>query len=63
MADITMCTREDCPNQDNCWRLNAPANLHRQPYSLFDFDYEKFESGESKSGCDFYIAMDELNFS
>ena len=63
MADIEMCARNDCPNQDNCWRLNAPPNIPNQYYKMFDFDYEAFESGDSKNGCDFYIAMDELDFS
>ena len=55
MADITMCTREDCPLQDSCWRLNAPPNLHRQSYQLFEIDMINIE-------CDNYIPQDELIF-
>ena len=50
-----MCSREDCPNQDNCWRLNAPPDLINQSYQLFDFDYDKFERDNNSNGCDFYL--------
>lgn len=61
MADITMCKDWDCPNQDNCWRLWAPPDLHKQAYQDFKFDYEAYETSDNKNhGCDFYIAMDEL---
>ena len=63
MSDITMCNRDDCPNQDNCWRLNAPPDLIDQSYQLFYFDYDEFELDNNSNGCDFYIAMDELDFS
>jgi len=46
----------DCPHQDNCWRLNAPPDLHQQSYNVFVFNEETFE-------CDGYIPMDELSVS
>lgn len=58
MTDITMCQNYDCPEQDNCWRLNAPPNKIRQSYAKFEFDYDLFESGGI--GCADYIPMDEL---
>jgi len=62
MPDITMCTNEDCPNHENCWRLLAPPSKFRQSYALFEFDYAGFEAGTNTIGCDYYIAMDELEF-
>jgi len=35
MADITMCQIKDCPKADTCYRINAPANKHRQSYADF----------------------------
>jgi len=63
MADITMCQDWNCPHQDNCWRLLAPPDELKQSYQDFKFDYEAYEhSGNNSNGCDFYIAMDELDF-
>jgi len=55
MADITMCKRFDCPLQDNCWRLNAPPDLTKQSYQMFEIDMIEVE-------CEFYIPQDELEF-
>ena len=55
MAGITMCTRDDCPLQDNCWRLNAPPDKWWQSYQLFEIDMDKIE-------CENYIPQDELVF-
>lgn len=55
-----MCTDWDCPNQDNCWRLLAPPNKHKQSYQDFNFDYDGFNDGTNDVGCEYYIAMDEL---
>jgi hypothetical protein len=56
-----MCKDWDCPNQDNCWRLLAPPDLHKQAYQDFKFDYDAYETSDNENhGCDFYIAMDEL---
>jgi hypothetical protein len=61
MTDITMCQNFDCPMQDNCWRLLAPPDKVNQSYQTFEFDYDGFENGSNVNGCDFYIAMDELD--
>jgi hypothetical protein len=60
MADVTMCNDWNCPYQDNCWRLLAPPNKPAQAYQDFEFDYNGFNNGTNEKGCDFYIAMDEL---
>ena len=57
MVDLTMCTDFDCPNQDSCWRLNAPPDLIAQSYQYFNFDYELFEH-TSDYQCEFYINME-----
>ncbi|PHR55951.1 MAG: hypothetical protein COA43_14625 [Robiginitomaculum sp.] len=58
--DIAMCRDFDCPNQDSCWRLNAPPNLHHQSYCDFKFDYYAYEAGNYE--CKFYIDMTKLEF-
>lgn len=32
MADIMMCTNEECKQAPTCYRFNAEANEHRQSY-------------------------------
>ena len=50
MADITMCTGEDCPLKDTCYRHTAPASEYRQSYffkppsKIVDDEFE----------CDYY---------
>ena len=55
MADIIMCSRDDCPLQDNCWRLNAPPDTINQKYQMFEIDMVEVE-------CVFYVPQDELDF-
>lgn len=43
MADITMCTSDDCPVKDNCYRhLAKPSQI--QSYSNFEYTCNE-ESG------------------
>ncbi len=49
MADISMCTKSDCPSFGECYRAQATPNQHRQIY--IDFD----NAGESC--CDDYIPV------
>jgi hypothetical protein len=55
MKDLAMCKNEFCPMSDNCWRFNAPYELDNQEYSDFKYDPDTFQ-------CEFYVAMDELDF-
>jgi len=55
MSDVTMCTFDDCPLQDNCWRLNAPPEKKGQKYHTFNIDLEEVV-------CNNYIPMDEIDF-
>ena len=32
MADITMCSGQDCPMKERCYRFTAPKNSWRQSY-------------------------------
>lgn len=32
MADITMCTGENCERKEECYRYTAPVNPHWQAY-------------------------------
>jgi len=32
MADITMCTGDDCPLKENCYRFTAEASKYLQSY-------------------------------
>jgi hypothetical protein len=51
MPDITMCTNQDCPLQDTCWRLNCPPARENQAY-------QRFEGSEDENEnflCDFFI--------
>ena len=34
MPDITMCTGEDCPMKDGCYRFTANANEFMQSYFM-----------------------------
>ena len=34
MADITMCTDNDCPRRETCYRYKAVACKYRQSYFL-----------------------------
>ncbi len=36
MADISMCSNENCPCKYNCYRYIAIPNEHRQSYGMFE---------------------------
>jgi hypothetical protein len=36
MADITICTNDECPLADSCYRHNAPRDSHHQSYQKFE---------------------------
>lgn len=36
MPDITMCTNQECPQADNCWRFGCPPNFPHQSYQKFE---------------------------
>lgn len=35
MVDISMCTNQDCPSKDTCYRFTASPNVWRQSYMEF----------------------------
>jgi len=37
MADITMCSSEDCPLETICYRKTAPVNEYWQAYAFFSY--------------------------
>ena len=43
-ADITMCSGQDCPIKEKCYRFTAPKNMIRQSY--FAQSPGKTEDGE-----------------
>jgi len=49
MADISMCSKSDCPSFENCYRAQAAPNQYRQSYMAFD------NNGAEK--CDDFIAV------
>jgi len=50
MPDITMCTNEECPKADLCWRFGCPPSQYRQSYAEF-----KFEIVNDDVECDYFI--------
>lgn len=48
MADITMCSNQDCPLKDSCYRAQAEPS-YWQSYALFEHDGE----------CEWFIQFDE----
>jgi len=49
MPDIAMCTNNECPKKDSCYRFKAEANPYWQAYSEFVVD----EDGN----CDYFMEM------
>jgi len=49
MADITMCTGEDCPLKESCYRFTANASEHWQSY----FTEPPIIKGEEVT-CEYY---------
>lgn len=37
MADISMCTNEDCPLSEGCYRQQAMPNVSWQSYAMFSY--------------------------
>ena len=54
MSDITMCTNEDCPLKESCYRKTAPINTEWQSYQLFEPN-----KIDTNTFCDFYIDKNE----
>lgn len=48
MPDITMCSSEQCPIRQRCYRHEAKPNPYRQAYNDF-YDAEKFASRSNVS--------------
>jgi hypothetical protein len=52
MADITMCTGEECVTKFTCYRFTAKPNEHRQSYFT--------EVPDINGGCEYYINHNHL---
>jgi hypothetical protein len=38
MPDISMCTNEECPLKETCYRYNATPSEFMQAYAKFEYD-------------------------
>ena len=50
MADITMCTDEECPMKHLCYRYTAPACPYRQAYFVKSPKRKKLDGYD----CDYF---------
>ena len=50
MADITMCTDNECPMKETCYRYVAPVSKYRQAYFLESPKRKKLTGYD----CDYY---------
>jgi hypothetical protein len=48
MPDITICTNENCPLSNICWRFICPPSKYQQSYA-------KFEPQVDKTNCEMYF--------
>lgn len=54
MPDITLCTSEDCPLKELCFRWTAKPSEYLQSYA--DFKYNIIEIGKQTNvGCDYFL--------
>ena len=49
MADITMCSNEDCPLQDRCYRWTAPTTTGWQSMAYFHYTTKN-----DKTTCEYF---------
>jgi hypothetical protein len=47
MPDISMCTNEECPLKETCYRYNATPSEFMQAYAKFEYD-------KDTKSCDYY---------
>lgn len=55
MADITMCTGEECDRKDRCYRYTAPVNKYRQSY----FNYPPIVKKMDGYSCEYFWNNEE----
>ena len=53
MADITMCSSQNCPQYDYCYRAQAKVNNEYQSWSNFEYTCNEL------SGFEEFIPMDD----
>ena len=51
MAGIAMCTKEDCPSFNQCYRAQATPNIYMQSYMAFD--------NKGKDKCIDFISIEQ----
>lgn len=51
MPDITMCSNDNCPVADNCWRYGCPPKKEMQSYQKF----EPQQDDENDFVCNMFI--------
>lgn len=56
MPDITMCSNQQCPQADNCWRFGCPPAAQNQYYQ----DFQPKQDDEDDFVCDFFIEYPPL---
>lgn len=66
MPDITMCSGQNCPLKESCYRYKAKPDEYRQSYFTeppYDREYSKcdmyWQTADSKSAENFY---NKLNY-
>jgi hypothetical protein len=63
MADITMCTGDDCPLKENCYRFTAEASKYLQSYFLTSpFDGKTCNSYWGKHSESIYNQLKPKNY-
>lgn len=55
MPDITMCSNQECPAADNCWRYGCPPSSRNQYYQNFTPNQDDDQGFQ----CDFFIDYPE----
>ena len=53
-----MCSNQDCPLQDSCWRLNRPPAKYAQVYQNFEGETDPETEDFT---CKFFIPFPEQN--
>ena len=56
MPDITMCSNQQCPQADSCWRFGCPPAAQNQYYQ----DFQPKQDDEDGFMCDFFIEYPPL---
>lgn len=53
MPDITMCTNDECPLRESCYRYMAKPSEYMQSYAVFEWKAGK----KGKVDCEYYVKI------